>query len=371
MGTRTMKSIRTLATLGLIGLGWSSFACDRSPAPRPSSDRVGQSQTAASSQAAERKPKPDPPTRSDPDPIAVNATGGGASGAAGALPRLEAPGRIVAIGDVHGDFEVTRQVLRLARAIDAKDRWVGGELVVVQTGDQLDRGDHELEILRLFERLGTDAKKAGGAFVALNGNHETMTVAGDFRYVTPGGFEQFKSFDQEQAVPQPIVAHFGERARGRYLAFHPGAELALLLSQRPLVALVDDNLFAHGGVLEKHVGYGLERINREVQAWMRGESDTARVVFEDDAPVWSRHYSVPQPTGETCAELARVLAQVGAARLVVGHTVHTKGISSACDDRVWRIDVGLAAYYNGNSVQALEIVGDQVKVLSAAKAPSQ
>jgi hypothetical protein len=46
--------------------------------------------------------------------------------------------RIVAFGDVHGDLEATRSALRLARAIDEEDRWIGGELIVVQTGDQLD-----------------------------------------------------------------------------------------------------------------------------------------------------------------------------------------------------------------------------------------
>lgn len=49
--------------------------------------------------------------------------------------------RIVAFSDVHGDIEAARAALRLAGAIDDEDRWIGGDLVVVQTGDQLDRGD--------------------------------------------------------------------------------------------------------------------------------------------------------------------------------------------------------------------------------------
>ena len=47
--------------------------------------------------------------------------------------------RIVAIGDLHRDLIATRTALRLAGAIDERDRWVGGTTVVVQTGDQLDR----------------------------------------------------------------------------------------------------------------------------------------------------------------------------------------------------------------------------------------
>src|SRR4051812_23194950 len=69
-----------------------------------------------------------------------------------AAMRLPAPARLVAIGDLHGDLDATRRVLRLAGAIDASDRWIGGALVVVQTGDMLDRGDGERAIVDLFDR---------------------------------------------------------------------------------------------------------------------------------------------------------------------------------------------------------------------------
>jgi hypothetical protein len=60
--------------------------------------------------------------------------------------------------------------------------------------------------------------------------------------------------------------------------------------------------------------------------------------------------------------LERVLRAVDAKRMVVGHTPQQMGITSGCNGRVWRIDVGLARYYGG-PVQALEIQGDQVRVL--------
>jgi len=40
--------------------------------------------------------------------------------------------------------------------------------------------------------------------------------------------------------------------------------------------------------------------------------------------------------------------------MIVGHTTNPDGITSACDDRVWRIDVGLAAAYGG-PIQVLEL----------------
>jgi hypothetical protein len=49
--------------------------------------------------------------------------------------------------------------------------------------------------------------------------------------------------------------------------------------------------------------------------------------------------------------------------MVVGHTVQEGGITSACDGRVWRIDVGLAAHYGGRT-QVLVIEGETVTPLS-------
>lgn len=56
-----------------------------------------------------------------------------------------------------------------------------------QVGDILDRGDQELKLLYLLERLQRQAAAAGGALWVLNGNHETMNVGGNFRYATQGG----------------------------------------------------------------------------------------------------------------------------------------------------------------------------------------
>ena len=55
--------------------------------------------------------------------------------------------------------------------------------------------------------------------------------------------------------------------------------------------------------------------------------------------------------------------------MVVGHTVQQQGINSACDNKVWRIDVGLSRFY-GNKPSVLEIRGDQVRPLTEADAPS-
>ncbi|XVF84285.1 hypothetical protein PTKIN_Ptkin17bG0024700 [Pterospermum kingtungense] len=96
-------------------------------------------------------------------------------------PPFKLPERLIAIGDLHGDLEKSKQAFRLAGVIDGSDRWCGGFTTVVQIGDVLDRGRDELKILYFSEKLKREAVKSGGQLITLNGNHEIMNVEGDFR----------------------------------------------------------------------------------------------------------------------------------------------------------------------------------------------
>ena len=179
--------------------------------------------------------------------------------------------RIVAFGDVHGDLEAARGALRLAGAIDEQDRWIGGDLIVVQTGDQLDRGDQEQAILDLFESLRIESEAAGGAFHALLGNHELLNARLDLRYVTDGGYADFMDvveyhpsdsvqvWDRSSAsFRSSTLAEFEPHQRARVAAFMPGGPYANLLAERQVILQVGENVFVHGGVLPEHVAYGID-----------------------------------------------------------------------------------------------------------------
>jgi hypothetical protein len=267
--------------------------------------------------------------------------------------------RIVAIGDVHGDLASALEALELAGAVNADDVWVGGDLIVVQLGDQTDRGDDELEILEWFEALQADAAAAGGEFHSLLGNHEIMNVQQDWRYVTPGGFEDFADF--AETPDDPSLEGVDPALHGRIAAFRPGGPWATRLAEHPVVLQLGDTVFVHGGLEPEYAALGLDAINESVAAWMRGEAEEPDVVRGADTPIWSRDYS-SETGADDCATLAETLELLGAERMVVGHTVQQEGITSACDGRVWRVDVGLADYYGGET-QVLEIVGDEVGVL--------
>jgi hypothetical protein len=270
--------------------------------------------------------------------------------------------RVVAIGDLHGDLQAARRALELAGAIDSQGRWIGGDLVVVQTGDILDRGDADRAINDLFVRLQGEASKAGGTVYVLNGNHELMNASLDFRYVTQGGFAAFADFAHGETDPaDSVLASLDPSRRGRAEAFRPGGPWARLLSERNTVLIVGRTLFVHGGILPEHLEKGLEALNEEIRTWLRGESPEPEWIHEERSPVWTRLYS-DEPTTAACDTLAIVLADLDVDRMVVGHTVQQAGITAYCGARVWCIDVGLAKYYGGPT-EVLEIRGDVVRGL--------
>ena len=278
-----------------------------------------------------------------------------------AAPPVEPPTRypdaerIVAMADWHGDIEAARHVLRLAGAIDAADRWIGGELVVVQTGDVLDRGDGERAILDLLARLETEAAAAGGRVIALVGNHEVLNAAGDFDDTTPGGFAAFAD------LADTALSSLPAEQRGRAAALRPGGPYARQLANRNVVAIVGRNVFVHGGLRPEHLALGLDRINADTRAWLRGEAPLPPWLNVKDGPIWVRDYS-DDPDGDDCARLAAVLAALGCDRLFMGHTVQEGGITAHCDGRAWCLDTGASAHYGGPR-EVVEIRGDRVRIL--------
>ena len=198
-----------------------------------------------------------------------------------ALPplRVTAVGRVVALGDVHGDIGQARRALSIAGVLgeggDAVNpEWVGGDTVVVQVGDVLDRGDDEIAILILLQKLHKQAEKEGGAVYILNGNHEVLNVSGDFRYVTQGAFQESMRFGEHlvNLFGKAFEDAFGgaeedprkKQVKARIGLFSPGGPLAQQLAMNSTVLIVNDTVFAHGGLMPRHVEFGLERLNNAV-----------------------------------------------------------------------------------------------------------
>lgn len=276
--------------------------------------------------------------------------------------RLPAAARVVAMADWHGDLEAARRALRLGGAIDQDDRWIGGDLVVVQTGDVTDRGDQERAIIDLLARLRQEAAAAGGALVTLLGNHEAMNAAGDFRYVTDGGWLAFADLAGPLGVDvDPTLAELEPERRARAAALRPGGPYARLLAESRVVAIVGRDVFVHGGLTVEHVAYGLDRLNREAHAWLLGEGPAPAPLGHRDGPLWFRGYC-REDHERACEQLEAVLTALDCDRIFMGHTIQAGGIAPGCDRRAWCLDTGAASHYGG-PVQAVEITAAGVRVL--------
>lgn len=257
--------------------------------------------------------------------------------------RFPAVERVVAVGDIHGDRDAFLRVLRLAGLVGtgADARWTGGSAWLVQTGDLLDRGDDEQQILDDLERLEKEAVATGGRVVWLDGNHELMNVAGDWRYVTPGGLADFET------VPG-----------GRKAAFAPGGAYSRVLAGQSIAAVVGDTAFVHGGIAPGQAA-GLDDANQAARCWLAGQGPLPPVLDDPGGPLWDRRFGGDDVD---CDELDRALAELKVARMVVGHTPQQGGVNDRCGGKLWRIDVGLARYYGGPT-QALELTAAGARVL--------
>lgn len=320
----------------------------------------------------------------------------------------QAPPRIVAVGDLHGDWAAWRAIATAAGLIDAKGRWTGGKTILVQTGDVPDRGPDTLKIIDDLMRLQKEARAAGGQVVAMVGNHESMMMIGDLRYVDPGEYAAFATkksadvrrnvFDANQralveayrrrdpSISQEAVreAWYKDNPLGKLehnAAWRPDGRIGRWVVKNPAVVLIDGNLFVHGGISAGYATRPIAEINRNVAAALTATDDSLTAIISDpNGPLWYRGFAptapgappaegeeatAPAPTPTPPAppagpsELDTVLKAYGAKRMIIAHTPAPSGIVIADGGRLVRIDTGISRAYRGQP-SYLEIRGDVV-----------
>ncbi len=155
------------------------------------------------------------------------------------------------------------------------------------------------------------------------------------------------------------------------LAWAPDGEIGRWIVRNPAVALVNGNLFVHGGLSVEYSKLSIDEINKQVSAALRAvERSPDSIINSPLGPLWYRGLVSRDPavteipaTGPARpsidAELASVLEAYGARRIIVGHTPSLAGIQVDYGGRLVRIDTGNSRYYGGPP-SYLEIVGDRL-----------
>ncbi|HEX7991599.1 MAG TPA: metallophosphoesterase [Stenotrophomonas sp.] len=243
--------------------------------------------------------------------------------------------RIVAVSDIHGQYDLLRRLLRANGVIDGDDNWTLGQDTLVIAGDVFDRGPQVTEAFWLLYSLQQQAAQAGGAVHFVLGNHETMVLYDDLRYVNP------KYLRSAQLLGRSYPQLYGS-----------DSVIGQWLRTRPVLLRIGDTLFLHGGISPEAVQLALDPTNTNAayqaslgrpKAELKADPATAPLYDGKTSPIWYRGYFNGQLD---TPGVQAVLDQLGLKRIVVGHT-SMPHVSSFHGDRIIAIDSSIKNGENG------------------------
>jgi Calcineurin-like phosphoesterase len=229
---------------------------------------------------------------------------------AGAETLQDSTQSLVAIGDVHGDFDDFCAILQRVGLIDEQRHWTGGKATLVQVGDLIDRGPKPREVMDFVISLEEKAANAGGRVVALLGNHEVMNLMGDLRYVTVENYASFADSESEKRrktaferylrwrsshpqllaeLYQPVLpeteAEWMTKHPPGFIeqrdAFSPKGIYGKWLRQRSALAKIGGSIFLHGGISPTLISLKLDEINARIRSEIQ-QYDEARQGLTDE-----------------------------------------------------------------------------------------
>ena len=240
--------------------------------------------------------------------------------------------RLVAIGDIHGDFDQLLNALLIAGVVAEEDFedeegsdgrgfvWIGGDAVLVQVGDCLDRGPHELQCWQLLADLARQAQTQGGAVIFLFGNHELWTSVGFYQL----DHERYmQNLDYDDGIDDEFEVEFGDhlelsigkmeedwryartlhhivtngvalhprKVAARWAAMEPGGLLAKhFLSNFKIAVKVGQTILVHAGIAPEHLTRfgGIQGMNETTKRW----------ILKKGPKVGRRHMLVPSNDSE-------------------------------------------------------------------------
>jgi hypothetical protein len=215
------------------------------------------------------------------------------------------------IADTHGEFEIAAELLKRHRIIDAKLNWAFGKGHLAVLGDVFDRGPHHTEILWLLYKLEAEAVRAGGGLHFVLGNHETLVLGGDVRYLNA------KYLQVRDVLKAPSYAALWDER----------TVLGQWLRTKATVVKIGSYLCLHGGISRETVArkLSLAQMNADVRAAL-GQEKPDGFVLGKAGPQWYRGYFPEaaieqQMTVATADDVEAALAFYGVKAIFVGHTM--------------------------------------------------
>ncbi len=294
----------------------------------------------------------------------------------------QAPRRIVAVGDIHGDYNALVTILRGARLINARGKWIGGKTHLVLMGDLIGKGSDSRLVMDFMMRL---EREVPGQVHSLLGNHELFASAGRYSAMTDD-VEAFRLTGSEESLrrsipetPEYLRDWRTDHSYYREIkaAFSKDSKYARWIRSRNAILKIGNNFFTHAGVLpEWAFDTNPGRVNATIRAWLayyqgagpRPPMNTRWVIEEETSPLSNRAYA-PEGRGPDYApkKIKKMLRALAVDRMFLGHYLRPDReiLLEHPDygDRVTILDSGISEFYDG-TLSAVEIVGDEVTELT-------
>ena len=288
--------------------------------------------------------------------------------------------KVVAVGDLDGDYGQFVAVLRSAGLIDQDNQWSGGKAHLVQTGDVLGQAGSSRQIMDLLMVLERQASEAGGAVHCLIGRQEAMNLTGDLRQVSPSEYGMFRNQSSAELRHQYYQAYLKNTppaeqvGEGEWLMQHPlgyyereaafgvnGFYGQWLLSHDAVVK-INDTLYVNAGLGEREEKMTLaelnDRVRHELSDWHMLDGG---IVMDPEGPLRFHGLSEDGKAGE--AHLDHILNHYGVQHIVIGHSDAAYTILPRYQGRVILIDAALSRRSN-NTGNVECLVEDRGKLMA-------
>ncbi|SBS88317.1 shewanella-like protein phosphatase 1, putative [Plasmodium malariae] len=252
---------------------------------------------------------------------------------------LQWEGKIIAIGDIHGDMESLKLILRHSNLINKKDEWVGENILLIQVGDILDRGIYGPLIYNYLFKLQKEAINKQSRIILILGNHEELNLCGYFNYVNKKEVELF----------------FQNNYHYRYKSFtNKNGEFFQKLIKLPAIIKVNDIIFTHGGISKNISQLNINTISLKTRLQIENKCnllkyDKSNNYLNQDGVLWNDNISrkVWINQKEACSDLLDILKRYNAKYLVVGHTKQMSHyVSTFCNHKFFLIDTCMSLFMN-------------------------
>lgn len=254
----------------------------------------------------------------------------------GSEVRFEAT-RLAVLSDVHGQYQLMLDLLQAHAVIDQSLDWSFGEGHLVIAGDVMGRGEHVTETLWLLYQLDQQAIKAGGRLHLLLGNHETMVMYNDLRYL-------HAKYQQTAELMETSY----------HALFSSDTVLGRWLRSKPVLVQVNDMLIMHAGIHPDYLSLGMSM--QEVNEHYRQSLGIPRAELMEQpilaflygrlGPLWFRGY-FRERDAVSDAQVEDLLRRLGVNHLVVGHT-SMDAVYQHFDGRVFSVDSSIKGGKNGD-----------------------